>query len=124
MISSVNEASMILLDPCQRNNGGCDHTCTRTQNGARCSCRNGYQLVNGKTCTGMLGITIVLLLIVINIITNNLTDINECIVYGGICGNDKLCFNTDGSYSCRCLIGYTLSSDGRCRGMKYIRSYT
>ena len=59
-----------------------------------------------------------------NIITNNLTDINECTVHDGICGNNKLCFNTEGSYLCRCLIGYNLSSDGRCRGMKYIRSYT
>jgi len=40
--------------PCHHNNGGCEHICTNTPTVARCSCRNGYQLVNGKSCKGTL----------------------------------------------------------------------
>jgi len=40
--------------PCQRNNGGCEHTCTNTATVAKCSCHDGYELVNGKACKGML----------------------------------------------------------------------
>ena len=35
------------------NNGRCDHTCTDTQSGISCSCRNGYRLLSdGKSCKG------------------------------------------------------------------------
>ena len=48
--------------------------------------------------------------------TDNLTDINECSANNGICGNDKICFNTIGSYSCVCQVGYRQLSDGTCQG--------
>lgn len=49
---SLNLAN-IVGSPCQRNNGGCQHICTNTQTGAKCSCRPGYQLVSGRTCRGI-----------------------------------------------------------------------
>lgn len=32
--------------------GMCEHTCTNTVNSYYCSCNDGYQLVNGHSCTG------------------------------------------------------------------------
>ena len=39
--------------PCKLKNGGCQHICNDTMDGAICSCYNGYQLVNEKSCEGM-----------------------------------------------------------------------
>lgn len=43
------------------------------------------------------------------------TDIDECSEQQGLCGNGR-CFNTPGSYRCRCNRGYVLSSGGQCTG--------
>jgi len=38
---------------CEVSNGGCEHICTNTENGATCSCNDGYQLTgNYRNCTG------------------------------------------------------------------------
>ena len=43
------------------------------------------------------------------------TDIDECA--NGVDGCTQMCSNTNGSYSCSCMSGYRLSSDGhRCNG--------
>ena len=47
-----------------------------------------------------------------------LTDTDECIANTGICGADKVCINTEGSYLCQCKIGYRQLSNGNCQGMK------
>ncbi|XP_076641099.1 vitellogenin receptor-like [Halictus rubicundus] len=66
----------------------CEHLCRRTPQGARCSCRSGYKLLNNRTCA----------------------DINEC-EYFGVC--DQLCFNSPGSHECSCHHSYSLNSDMR-----------
>lgn len=66
----------------------CEHYCRKTPEGAQCTCRSGYKLLNNRTCT----------------------DINECENYG-IC--DQQCINTAGSYRCSCQSGYTLNDDGK-----------
>jgi hypothetical protein len=43
------------------------------------------------------------------------TDIDECSEQQGVCSNGQ-CFNTPGSYRCRCNRGYRLSSSGQCTG--------
>lgn len=64
----------------------CEHNCRKTPEGAKCSCRSGYKLVNNQTCA----------------------DVNECENYG-VC--DQKCINSVGSYTCSCQSRYTLNDD-------------
>ena len=46
---------------------------------------------------------------------NSIVDINECADENGGC--EQLCSNTDGSYQCRCKLGYKLKNDKHyCNG--------
>ncbi|XP_033360743.1 vitellogenin receptor isoform X1 [Bombus vosnesenskii] len=67
----------------------CQHNCRKTPEGAQCSCRPGYKLVNNQT---------------------SCEDVNECNNYG-IC--DQECINSVGSYTCSCQPGYSLNDDKR-----------
>ena len=48
----------------------------------------------------------------IDCVINFITDLNECVLFPGICTNGR-CINTDGSYRCECAPGYVLDSSGR-----------
>ena len=50
--------------------------------------------------------------VLINCVINFITDLNECVLFPGICTNGR-CINTDGSYRCECAPGYVLDSSGR-----------
>ena len=44
---------MIIVEvTCQDYNGGCDQVCNETETGVKCSCYDGYQLMNAQNCTG------------------------------------------------------------------------
>ncbi len=66
---------------------------------------------------------IIFLEITTDIITNDerfmVVDKNECALGTAQCSaGNSICTNTDGSYTCTCLPGYTLESDGHtCIGM-------
>ena len=46
----------------------------------------------------------------------NTTDINECGTQSTMCGKNAECINTEGSFSCQCIAGF--SGDGyNCRGL-------
>ncbi|KOC62359.1 Vitellogenin receptor [Habropoda laboriosa] len=64
----------------------CEHHCRKTPEGAQCSCRSGYKLMDNRTCA----------------------DVNECEEYGRC---DQRCVNTLGSYICLCQSGYLLNDD-------------
>ena len=52
-----------------------------------------------------------------NVSISVLTDLDECMLFPGICVNGR-CINTDGSYRCECPPGYVLDSSSRnCVGM-------
>ena len=53
----------------------------------------------------------------------NFVDINECTKSPSLCHQNANCTNTDGSYSCLCLTGY--SGDGRvdCSGTVLLHNY-
>ena len=53
----------------------------------------------------------------------NFVDINECTKSPSICHQNANCTNTNGSYSCQCLTGY--SGDGKvdCAGTVLLRNY-
>lgn len=44
-----------------------------------------------------------------------LEDINEC-ADTTLCGTNKECVNSDGSYICRCITGYIMNSNSVCIG--------
>lgn len=50
--------------------------------------------------------------------TNCNQDIDECSANRSICGTDKICHNTQGSFQCECRQGYQKVQDD-CRG-KYV----
>ena len=46
-----------------------------------------------------------------------LTDVNECEVQPVICDPQReFCLNTEGSFDCKCRLGYVLSDAGSCIG--------
>ncbi|XP_076455301.1 hemicentin-1-like isoform X2 [Babylonia areolata] len=67
------------IDECRLRGDICQHNCTNTQGSYTCSCPQGYRLAaDGYSCT----------------------DINECWEERIQCGQEQMCFNTRGSYSC------------------------
>lgn len=50
--------------------------------------------------------------------TNCNQDIDECSANRSICGTDKICHNTQGSFQCECRQGYQKVQED-CRG-KYV----
>ena len=49
----LNE-SLLDINECLTDNGGCTQTCSNTAGSYKCSCKNGYKLSNDShTCTGM-----------------------------------------------------------------------
>uniref|UniRef100_A0A182JP89 Uncharacterized protein n=1 Tax=Anopheles christyi TaxID=43041 RepID=A0A182JP89_9DIPT len=81
------------LNECQTaDNGGCSQSCLNFEGGYRCSCYEGYELVESdrRTCI----------------------DRDECAsARGGGC--DHNCHNTAGSYYCTCHAGYKLAENER-----------
>ncbi|KAL8625703.1 hypothetical protein ACOMHN_043978 [Nucella lapillus] len=79
-------------NPCNTDNGGCQHICYRKPEGAVCDCHRGFQFANGST--------------------TECVDINECLIPGQC---SQRCENTKGNYKCHCLPGYSLEKDGYCK---------
>ena len=63
---------------------------------------------NGRSCTGEEDILVV---IDINSVMLNSSDINKCSENRDNC--EQLCSNNAGSFTCSCRLGYLLASDGR-----------
>ena len=48
------------------------------------------------------------------------TDINECDIGSDDCGNNSICANTIGSFTCTCETGYQGSSGRNCVGKTFV----
>ena len=46
--------TVIDIDECSVNNGGCEHNCTNTEGSFVCSCVEGYSLERNMFCEGKL----------------------------------------------------------------------
>uniref|UniRef100_A0A8C9YDI3 Growth arrest-specific 6 n=1 Tax=Sander lucioperca TaxID=283035 RepID=A0A8C9YDI3_SANLU len=75
------------VDECSKRNGGCDHDCNNTMGSYRCSCHQGYMLVERHMCY----------------------DVDEC-EDPGVCGTAR-CENNEGSYDCLCDVGYVYDNE-------------
>ena len=96
------------IDECiVNNNGGCDQNCTNTIGSFECSCTDGYYLMSDTSCVGKVFLLIRRLLF--------LSDINECAINNGGCG--QVCTNQVPFFSCSCNNGYRLYNETLCTGM-------
>ncbi|XP_077983913.1 uncharacterized protein LOC144438649 [Glandiceps talaboti] len=78
------------VDPCETNNGGCEHRCQIGDNGrAKCVCSHGYQLIDQRRCI----------------------DINECLDNDGHGPCSHICINRKAGFMCTCPQGYKLLSN-------------
>lgn len=81
-------------NPCEENNGNCQHICYQTPAGALCQCHLGYELANNSK--------------------TECADVDECAI-PGTCS--QLCQNTKGSYKCDCMPGYKLDKEHSCKAL-------
>ncbi|XP_037398374.1 adhesion G protein-coupled receptor E2-like isoform X4 [Pygocentrus nattereri] len=87
----VNECSK-MTDFC-----GPNSNCTNTPGSYFCTCKEGFVSSNGeKKFNGSQGVTC--------------KDENECEFEDPICGENAVCYNTNGNYYCQCELGYQEAS--------------
>ncbi|XP_056152044.1 complement component C1q receptor [Lampris incognitus] len=114
---------------CDFNNGGCEHLCVEDAGGARCVCKEGYELdqdafscrpkdyCGDGTCeyqcvTGESGYSCVCPQgFRLDTNQHNCSDIDECRTQA--C-EEHSCVNTHGGYTCKCERGYEMVG-GKCR---------
>ena len=100
------------VDECTTGVDNCEHNCHNTNGSYTCMCGQGFRLhSDGQQCDGGLNTGQIFPLCYLL----SLSDINECIAGTDNCSD--ICSNTIGSYTCGCLDGYRLLSDGlTCQG--------
>ena len=100
------------IDECVAGTHRCEHNCTNTVGSYTCSCRDGYSLsADGRRCNGTnaqpyYGYFVCSSFSHLQMIV----DIDECALETDQCYQN--CHNNVGSYTCSCIAGYTLNSDG------------
>ena len=112
MIKSFYQAHHLCADDleCDVDNGGCDQICINTIGNFHCNCTEGYLLnEDGFSCDG----ESIILPLHSTECSLNIADIDECL--SSPCHPNATCNNTDGSFTCACVGGY--SGDGfQCIG--------
>ncbi|XP_060592999.1 uncharacterized protein LOC132747595 [Ruditapes philippinarum] len=124
------------INECDEETDGCDQICENTAGGFTCSCQTGYKRNDANTacevdagntavrdaCTSAgcdnadgctvdennNGVCFCNAGYSLNQTDNTCADVNECDL--GVCSQE--CSNTAGSYTCKCLVGYKLATDG------------
>lgn len=110
-LNTDNHTCIDINECTDNNNGGCAHICRNTDGSYVCSCRVGYSLTNNnQSCAGKLNY----ICISYYYLYHDL-DINECEFENGGC--NQTCSNTDGSFKCSCVSGYTLENNIQCIGI-------
>jgi hypothetical protein len=101
----------------------CEHICTNTISSYECSCRTGYTLaLNRFGCISKKVLFILERTIMCMHAYTYIIDIDECSIGTDNCTHN--CQDTQGSYACSCLPGYSLNDDGHtCEGDATCTSY-
>ena len=63
-----------------------------------------YPLMCARACS--LTLKVFLVILVFYAYSLIISDVNECVMYPGICENNSTCTNTFGDYECDCLPGF------------------
>uniref|UniRef100_A0A8C3SPG9 Pro-epidermal growth factor n=1 Tax=Chelydra serpentina TaxID=8475 RepID=A0A8C3SPG9_CHESE len=94
-------------DPCLRENGGCDQICEDRFGVAHCSCHKGFMKTpNGKTCQALnIPETAELQTKHLLMAEIMVSDIDECKLGTHTCGENTVCTNIEGNYTCTCING-------------------
>lgn len=79
-----------------------------------CTCFTGYS-GDGRTCSGILALTLHILLHIHSTFALCIIDIDECAEGTAECPSHSMCVNTIGAYTCNCDGGYRKLSD-MCEG--------
>ena len=53
ILTQSHNTSLIDVDECSKDKGGCEQICVNTIGSFHCECRNGYELVDHKHCKGL-----------------------------------------------------------------------
>ena len=104
-------SSIVDINECGSNNGGCASTCHNTAGSYYCSCPSGCTLnSNGHACNGKL-VHYLERESYTRVVYPALADINECAGTNNCAHN---CHNTGscGGYYCSCNTGYSLNGNG------------
>lgn len=107
------------IDECALETDRCDQNCQNTVGNYTCSCRTGYILSGRFTCLSEQKKKKKNLILLIPHVKNNyIPDIDECTLGIDVC--HQTCADMEGSYTCRCRLGYTLDTDGHsCNGIMH-----
>ncbi|XP_067677199.1 low-density lipoprotein receptor-related protein 4-like [Haliotis asinina] len=98
-------------DECEK--APCSHSCTNTPGSYKCTCPDGYALINDTSCMARGPTTPSPCFEGYVLKGNRCVDEDECVVSPGMCS--QKCVNTVGSFRCACYDGYTLVNGRRCK---------
>ena len=126
------------VDECERQNGGCEHSCVNEVGSYHCACRDGYTLADDRhmcngnihylwlgifttACSHVMSISLSVCSLSLHFSISNLlhfaitfstlSDIDECSAQGeGPC--QQVCTNLPGTHLCSCHSGFNLEEDG------------
>ena len=114
------------INECDDETDDCEQICTNTEGSFDCSCMSGFTLDdNGKNCTGESFTKVIDFSYLHNFIYEGSTnvcfsDINECEDDTDDC--EQICTNTEGSFDCSCMSGFTLDDNGKnCTGESFTK---
>lgn len=124
-------------NPCDQNNGGCEHFCQNVNGQSFCECGNNYHLGNdGQTCehnNDCLGFPCEYECLPLPggyrcacpdgyMLTpdgHGCLDVDECIQ--SPC--EQICMNVPGTFECQCRDGYILNDEGECKDVDECAKY-
>ena len=104
------------MDECTEQIDNCSHNCSDTLGSYQCVCYDGYILdSDAHTCNGEQSF------VTTRAYSYCCVDVDECEEGTAECHTNATCTNTDGSYNCSCVYGY--SGDGwNCTSRAYLRN--
>ncbi len=109
------------MNECSKNSSNsCEQVCVNTPGSYTCRCQTGHRInsSNGMTCEGEPHAASDIAIVTVMVAH---AEIHECDENIHVC--EQICINTNGSYTCACNPGYTLTINGfTCQSKKRLNS--